>query len=84
MNVKDVRQPALLTTGEAGRLLGVSPKTVIRLAQAGELPAVRLGPHGRWRLIAAHVHRLVQEQPVTSRYGVREVLTTTRDEGDAA
>jgi excisionase family DNA binding protein len=72
MNVRDLREPALLTTGEASRLLGVSPRTVARLAENGDLPAVRLGPHGRWRIIRAGVDRIVQSEPVTSRYGVRE------------
>jgi excisionase family DNA binding protein len=39
----------LLTPAEAGDLLRIHPKTVIRLAREGSLPALRLGKHWRFR-----------------------------------
>jgi len=44
----DPFQP-LLTPTEAGDLLRIHPKTVIRLARDGSLPALRLGKHWRFR-----------------------------------
>lgn len=66
------REPALLTTREAGALLGVSARTVARLAENGDLRAVRLGRRGRWRIIRRGVEELVRAEPVVSKYGVRE------------
>jgi excisionase family DNA binding protein len=69
---QDEREPVLMTTAEASSLLGVSARTVCRLAEDGDLPAIRLGPHGRWRILRRGVEMIVREQPVRSRYGVRE------------
>ncbi len=35
--------PLLVSEREAGRLLGVTPRTVFNLRQRGELPAVKIG-----------------------------------------
>jgi excisionase family DNA binding protein len=39
----------LLSEIDAGRLLGLHPKTVQRLARNGELPAIRVGRYWRFR-----------------------------------
>jgi excisionase family DNA binding protein len=61
------RAPALLTTRQAAAMLGLHSTTVTRMCERGDLPAVRIGERGRWRLIAANVKRLVREQPVPGR-----------------
>lgn len=46
---------ALLTSGEVAQLFGVTPRTVVRWADAGKLHALRtLGGHRRYR--ASEVH----------------------------
>ena len=43
------RAPALLTTSEVSRLLGVSPNTITRWAREGRLPCrLTLGGHHRY------------------------------------
>lgn len=39
----------LLSDAQAGELLGLHPKTVQRLARAGEIPAIRIGRYWRFR-----------------------------------
>ncbi len=80
----NTKEPALLSTREAGRLLGIIHRTVALKCQSGDLRAVRIGERGGWRVVRASVDALVRAEPVTSKYGVREVLTTTRDEGGEA
>jgi excisionase family DNA binding protein len=42
-------EPRLIDAGAVGRLLGCSPRTVLRLADAGRLPwGVKLGALRRW------------------------------------
>lgn len=71
-----------MTSAETAALLGVSTKTVIRLAKAGDIRAVRLGPQGRWRIVRAGVERLVQETPTTAKYGVRHIPAATMRDDD--
>jgi excisionase family DNA binding protein len=40
---------SLLTPDQAGEYLGVHQKTAIRLARQGEIPALRVGKHWRFR-----------------------------------
>jgi excisionase family DNA binding protein len=44
-----IKMQALTTPAEAGRLLKVHAKTVIKLAREGELPGFRIGKHWRFR-----------------------------------
>ena len=39
----------LLSDVQAGELLGLHPKTVQRLARAGDIPAIRIGRYWRFR-----------------------------------
>ena len=39
----------LWTPTDAGTYLGVHPKTVVKMARLGQLPALRLGKHWRFR-----------------------------------
>ena len=39
-----------LSTGAAAMLAGVHPTTIWRAIQEGELPAIRLGPNGNYRV----------------------------------
>ena len=49
-----------MTTGQAARLLGVSPKTVNRWAHEGRIPCiVTLGGHLRIR--ASLIHELIEQ-----------------------
>jgi excisionase family DNA binding protein len=67
-------EAALLTTTEAGRMLGVDRRTIVLMCQRGDLPAVRIGEAGRWRVIRSGVDRIVRAEPVVNRGGVlREV-----------
>lgn len=49
MSTTENRNSDLITTTQAGRLLGVTKITVNRLIHRGELPAFRFGKHFRVR-----------------------------------
>ncbi len=72
MRVQDRHEAPLMTTREAARLLGCTPRTVIRHVESGDLRGVRLGERGRWRVLRRHVDELVRAGPVQSAYGVRD------------
>jgi excisionase family DNA binding protein len=59
--------PPLLTSGEAGRLLRISPSTIRRWIGSGRIEAVRTDPRrgGRWLLRTADLLKLLglDEQP---------------------
>ena len=48
--VRGREQRSLMTTSEAAALVHCRPATIWRAARSGELPAVRLGPKGSYRI----------------------------------
>jgi excisionase family DNA binding protein len=52
----------LLTSPEAGALLGFSDDTVRKLCEDGKLDAFRHGPGAHWRISRASVLELVQRR----------------------
>jgi len=59
----------LLSDADAGKLLGLHPKTVQRLARLGELPAVRLGRY--WRYRASTLNQWIEDHQT----GVQDVTS---------
>lgn len=55
--VEVTSHPAVLTTGQAAELLGVSRPTVVKLIDSGELPAVRVGTRRRITLADVLAYR---------------------------
>jgi excisionase family DNA binding protein len=58
-----------LSTGAAARVAGVHSTTIWRAIREGELPAIRLGPHGdyRIRLEALEAWLLPAHNPATTK-----------------
>ena len=53
------RPRLLITAAEAARLLGCSPQTVKRLAERGDLRAVRFGENGHIRFRMSEIEEFV-------------------------
>ncbi len=49
----------LLSVGEAARLIAMSPDSVRRWARSGDLPSVRVGPSGRYRIRIEDLRKFV-------------------------
>ena len=47
-SITDISQ-RLWIPADAGNYLGLHPKTVIKMARLGQIPAIRLGRHWRFR-----------------------------------
>jgi excisionase family DNA binding protein len=54
----------LLTPAQAGAWLRIHPKTAIRMAREGELPALRIGKHWRFRRIDLEAWAVARVQSV--------------------
>lgn len=53
------RAPLVVDVPEAGRLLGVSPRSAWRLVRSGEVPSVRIG--GSRRVLVADIDRYLAD-----------------------
>ncbi|BDR53773.1 hypothetical protein KIM372_16800 [Bombiscardovia nodaiensis] len=55
-DVQDAQESdELIGTGEAARILGVSPKTVDRILDSGQIPFIRYSPKGRRKVMRSEV-----------------------------
>jgi excisionase family DNA binding protein len=59
----------LIDLGTAAGLLGIHPKTLQRMARAGEVPAVRVGRY--WRFRASELDSWIRSQVNSSRQPCR-------------
>ena len=71
--------PAVLTTGQAADLLGVSRPTVVSLVDAGKLPATLVGTHRRLRLSEVLAYR--ERQAATRREALRDLTQVSEELG---
>lgn len=71
--------PAVLTTGQAADLLGVSRPTVVSLVKDGHLPATLVGTHRRLQLSDVLAYR--ERQRATRRRALRELTHVSEELG---
>ncbi|MCX7521093.1 helix-turn-helix domain-containing protein [Microbacterium sp. STN6] len=54
-----------LTVADAAEILNVSPDDVLAIVQSGELPAIRIGTTGKWRIernvLEAYIDAMYEE-----------------------
>ncbi len=54
----------LLTLREAASILKISKRTLHRMIQTGQIPALKVG--GQWRILESRLEELVQEEKNTA------------------
>ncbi len=59
-----VIEDKMLTVSDVGRRLLISPRTVHRLIDRGDLPAVRITPRGTLRFLARDVDALIESRRI--------------------
>ncbi|MFI6516995.1 helix-turn-helix domain-containing protein [Spirillospora sp. NPDC050679] len=70
MSEQPTRDPDVLTTAEVASRLGLSPQTVRRMANAGQLPALKTGKDFRYSWIAVREFlRWARPDPLTTPLG---------------
>ena len=57
-----VTEERLLTSADVAKIAGVSPETVQRWAQLGDIRAIRVGRRGRYRFRASEIMRLLSSE----------------------
>jgi excisionase family DNA binding protein len=63
-SVADNFEP-LLSPGQAASLLIIHPKTLVRMARSGEVPALRMGKH--WRFCASLLNAYIADKVQSNR-----------------
>ena len=72
-----VEKRSALNTEQVAELLGISSRTVRRMARAGELPAFRVGGRGQLRFSPTDVRRLIDRRRVRTVEGAVRPHPTT-------
>ena len=66
----------LLTLSEAASILKISKRTLHRMIQTGQIPALKVG--GQWRILKSRLEELVQEEKNTAQKTISGVMAKTR------
>jgi DNA-binding transcriptional MerR regulator len=87
MNDAPTAPPEYYSTGEAGQILGIDPRQVRQLLEAGELEGARDPKTGRWRVYQRSVHARAKDHPTSRGAALASSLsspTTDLERGVAA
>lgn len=69
-----------LQLSEVAEELAVSPSQVYHMVRSGELPAIKIGGRGQWRVERARLEAYIEEKYAETATWVRENPLVGRDE----
>ena len=75
--------PRFLQLADVAEMLSISPRQAYALVNSGELPAIRVGGRGQWRVEATELEDYIQRKYAETRAMVRsrpEVLDDAVDD----
>ncbi|TCJ21181.1 helix-turn-helix domain-containing protein [Nocardioides jejuensis] len=73
--------PRFLTLADVAEVLNTSTAQVYALVRRGELPAIKIGGRGQWRVESEQLESYIQQQYVATRQFVDAHPFTEVDEG---
>ena len=65
-----------LVVADVAEILNISPRQVLALLNSGELPAIRVGGRGQWRIESAQVEAYIQRQYEQTRASIAQRIST--------
>ena len=77
LNGAPIAPPEYYSTGEAGQILGIDPRQVRQLLEAGELEGARDPKTGRWRVYQRSVHARAKDHPTSRDAALASSLSST-------
>ena len=74
--------PRFLLMSDVAEQLNVSMSQVYHMVRSGELPAIKIGGRGQWRIEQARLDEYIQRKYTETAAWVRENPLTGRDDED--
>jgi excisionase family DNA binding protein len=71
--------PRFFTLSDVAQILNLSEPTVYAMARSGELPAVKFGARGVWRVDRDELEAFIDEQKARTRAFIEQHPLTVRD-----
>ncbi len=62
--------PRFLSSADVAEILNISHRQVLALLNSGELPAIRVGGRGQWRIENTEVEAFIQRQYEATRASI--------------
>ncbi len=75
-------QPRFLQLSDVAEILNVSVSQVYHMVRSGELPAIKIGGRGQWRVEIAKLEEYIQLKYKETAEWIRANPLTNRDEID--
>ena len=74
--------PRFLQLADVAEILNISPRQAYTLVNSGELPAIRVGGRGQWRIEASELEDYIQRKYEETRQMVASRPVTAIDDED--
>ena len=75
-------EPRFLLLSDVAAELSVSDSQVYHMVRSGELPAIKVGGRGQWRVERARLEEYIQQKYTETAEWVRRNPLTDREPGD--
>lgn len=75
-------EPRFLLMSDVAELLNVSPSQVYHMVRSGELPAIKIGGRGQWRIERTRLDEYIERKYAETAAWVRANPLTGREELD--
>ena len=73
-----------LQLSDVAEILNVSASQVYHMVRSGELPAIKIGGRGQWRVERSRLEAYIEQKHTETAQWIKENPLTLRDDGEEA
>ncbi|MQA25709.1 MAG: helix-turn-helix domain-containing protein [Micromonosporaceae bacterium] len=77
-------EPRFLQLTDVAEILNVSASQVYHMVRSGELPAIKIGGRGQWRVERSRLEEYIDQKHTETAQWIKQNPLTVREDGEEA